>query len=68
MRRGPGIPTSIGARYTLRERPVLAVDAQGDLASVQSARPRDLGALVLVAGILAVLFVVSLALGRPGLR
>jgi hypothetical protein len=38
------------------------------MASVQSTRPRDLGALVLVMGILAILFLVSLALGRPGLR
>lgn len=32
---------------------------------MQSARPRDLGALVLVIGLFLVLFVVSLLLGSP---
>ena len=32
---------------------------------VQKAQPRDLGALVLVVGILATLFVVSLLVGAP---
>jgi len=35
---------------------------------VQSARPRDLGALALVLGVLLVLFVLSIALGSPPLR
>jgi hypothetical protein len=35
---------------------------------LQSTRPRDLSALVLVAGILAILFVVSLTLGHSGYR
>lgn len=35
---------------------------------MQSTQPRDLGALFLVAGILAILFVVSLTLGQPGIR
>jgi hypothetical protein len=34
--------------------------------SVQSTQPKDLGSLVLVAGILAILFIVSLTLGHPG--
>lgn len=50
-----------------RTRPSDGRIRQGE-AFVQSARPRDLGALVLVAGILAILFIVSLAIGRPGLR
>lgn len=33
--------------------------------TMQSARPRDLGALVLVIGLFLVLFVVSLLLGSP---
>jgi hypothetical protein len=32
---------------------------------MQSARPRDLGALILAIGVLLVLFVVSLTLGSP---
>ena len=32
---------------------------------MQKAQPRDLGALVLVVGILATLFVVSLLMGTP---
>jgi hypothetical protein len=32
---------------------------------MQSAQPRDLGALVLVIGVFLVLFVVTLALGAP---
>lgn len=32
---------------------------------MQSAQPRDLGALVLVVGLFLVLFVVSLVLGTP---
>jgi hypothetical protein len=35
---------------------------------VQSTQPRDLGALFLVAGILAVLFVVSLTMGHSSIR
>lgn len=35
---------------------------------MQSAQPRDLGALVLVVGILAVLFLLSLVLGRPAIH
>jgi len=38
------------------------------IASVQSARPRDMGALVLVVGLFLVLFVVSTALGSPVIR
>jgi hypothetical protein len=38
---------------------------QGDRNAMQSARPRDLGALVLAMGVLLVLFVVSLTLGSP---
>jgi hypothetical protein len=32
---------------------------------VQTAQPRDLGALVMLVGILAVLLVLTLTLGRP---
>jgi hypothetical protein len=32
---------------------------------VQTARPRDLGALVLVVGLFLVLFVIAFALGSP---
>jgi hypothetical protein len=35
---------------------------------VQSARPRDLGALALVVGLFLVLFVMSVLLGSPGVR
>jgi hypothetical protein len=35
---------------------------------MQSTRPRDLGALILVVGMFAVLLVVSLTLGSPALR
>ena len=35
---------------------------------VQSARPRDLGALALVVGVFLVLFVMSLAFGSPAIR
>jgi hypothetical protein len=35
---------------------------------VQSARPRDMGALVLVVGLFLVLFVISIALGSPVVR
>jgi hypothetical protein len=35
---------------------------------VQSARPRDMGALVLVVGLFLVLLVVSIALGSPAIR
>lgn len=35
---------------------------------MQSTQPRDLGALFLVAGILAVLFVVSLTMGHSSIR
>jgi len=35
---------------------------------MQSARPRDLGALVLVVGMFAILLVVSLTMGSPALR
>jgi hypothetical protein len=35
---------------------------------MQSARPRDFGALVLVIGMFAILFVISLTMGSPGLR
>jgi hypothetical protein len=35
---------------------------------MQSARPRDLGALALVVGVFLVLFVVSLLLGSPAIR
>lgn len=35
------------------------------MASVQTARPRDGGALALVVGLLLVLLVVSVALGSP---
>lgn len=38
------------------------------IASVQSARPRDMGALVLVVGLFLVLLVVSAALGSPAIR
>lgn len=37
-------------------------------AAMQSARPRDYGALALVIGLFLVLFVVSLALGSPAVR
>jgi hypothetical protein len=35
---------------------------------VQSARPRDLGALALVVGLFLVLFVMSILLGSPAVR
>jgi hypothetical protein len=35
---------------------------------VQSARPRDLGALALVVGVFIVLFVMSITIGQPALR
>jgi hypothetical protein len=35
---------------------------------VQSARPRDLGALALVVGVFLVLFVVSITLGTSAIR
>jgi hypothetical protein len=35
---------------------------------MQSARPRDYGALALVVGLFLVLFVVTLALGSPAVR
>jgi hypothetical protein len=34
---------------------------------VQSAQPRDLGAVVMLVGMLAVLLVVTLMLGRPAI-
>jgi hypothetical protein len=37
----------------------------GDIATMQSTRPRDLGALVLAIGVLLTLFVLTLALGTP---
>jgi hypothetical protein len=40
----------------------------GDIAAVQSARPRDLGALALVVGVFLVLFVMSITLGSPAIR
>jgi hypothetical protein len=36
--------------------------------TVQSARPRDMGALVLVVGLLLVLVVISVAFGSPAVR
>jgi len=36
--------------------------------AVQSARPRDLGALALVVGVFLVLFVVSITLGTSAIR
>ncbi len=36
--------------------------------SVQTTRPRDLGALVLVLGVFVVLLVVSIAIGSPAVR
>jgi len=35
---------------------------------MQSAQPRDLGLLVLVVGLFAILFVISIVLGSPTLR
>jgi len=40
---------------------------RGNLA-VQTARPRDLGALILVVGVFLVLLVISIALGSPAIR
>jgi hypothetical protein len=40
----------------------------GEPLSVQTARPRDLGALALVVGVFLVLFVISVALGSPAVR
>lgn len=37
----------------------------GEAKRVQTARPRDIGALLLVVGIFLVLFVVSLTVGSP---
>jgi hypothetical protein len=36
--------------------------------AVQSARPRDLGALVLVVAVFLTLFVMSITLGSPAIR
>jgi len=36
--------------------------------TVQTARPRDMGALVLVVGLFLVLLVISVALGTPAVR
>lgn len=36
--------------------------------TVQTAQPRDMGALVLVVGLFLVLFVISVALGSPAVR
>lgn len=49
---------------------MLAPDARtpilnGGISTMQSTRPRDLGALILAIGVLLVLFVVSLTLGSP---
>ena len=41
------------------------VEAPGGGAFVQSARPRDIGALALVVGLFVILFVVSVMLGSP---
>ena len=41
---------------------------EGGSQTVQSARPRDMGALVLVVGLLLVLVVVSVAFGSPAVR
>jgi hypothetical protein len=38
------------------------------ITGVQTARPRDLGALVLVVGVFLVLLVISIALGSPAVR
>ena len=38
------------------------------IVTVQSARPRDMGALVLVVGLFLVLLVISVALGSPAIR
>jgi hypothetical protein len=40
----------------------------GGTPAVQSARPRDLGALVLVVAVFLVLFVMSTTLGSPAIR
>jgi hypothetical protein len=40
----------------------------GKLTAVQTARPRDLGALFLVIGVFVVLLVISIALGSPSVR
>jgi hypothetical protein len=37
----------------------------GGTSTMQSTRPRDLGALILAIGVLLVLFVVSVTLGSP---
>ena len=37
-------------------------------APMQTARPRDIGALILVVGMFLILFVVSLTLGSPAIR
>jgi len=38
---------------------------QGERRFMQSARPRDLGAVILAIGVVLVLFVLSLTLGAP---
>jgi hypothetical protein len=48
---------------TLAERPVSTKPGGGEI--VQSAHPRDIGALALVVGVFLVLFIVSLMLGSP---
>jgi hypothetical protein len=40
----------------------------GESATVQSTRPRDLGALVLVIGLFAAMLVVTAVLGSPATR
>jgi hypothetical protein len=50
------------------DRPGPVFGAGRGIATVQSARPRDMGALVLVVGLLLVLVVISIAFGSPAVR
>lgn len=52
------------ASHRSTDRPGTRSSSLGE-AIVQSAQPRDLGALILVIGVFLVLFVVTLTLGSP---
>ena len=62
-RRNASIATCVYLAATLVERPVPTKPGGGEI--VQSAHPRDIGALALVVGVFLVLFLVSLMLGSP---
>lgn len=47
------------------DRPATRSDKTWGISIVQSAHPRDLGALLLVIGVFLILFVVTLTMGTP---